>query len=144
MSQYEQFLQKQNLQKKKETQQRLADAQSLHKFNQAVVSASLYKNTQDSDADVGPNSYDAAKAKEAERARLGLLKKQMEEQEAKWKDDYNRLMEENDELKKQGEFAQKEQEWQERYEEALKEKDEAMARMREEQKMQDFIRRKMT
>lgn len=135
MSQYEQFLQKQNLQKKKETQQRLADAQSLHKFNQAVVSASLYKNTEDSDADVGPNSYDAAKAKEAERARLGLLKKQMEEQEAKWKEDYNRLMEENDELKKQGEFAQKEQEWQERYEEALKEKDEAMARMREEQQM---------
>lgn len=134
MSQYEQFLQKQNLQKKKETQQRLADAQSLHKFNQAVVSASLYKNTEDS-ADVGPNSYDAAKAKEAERARLGLLKKQMEEQEAKWKEDYNRLMEENDELKKQGEFTQKEQEWQERYEEALKEKDEAMARMREEQQM---------
>jgi len=131
MSQYDQFILQQNLQKKKDAQQRQADAQSLHTYNQAL--ASLYKGA-DGGTDASPNSsaYDAAKAKEAERAKLGMLKEQMVEQEAKWKEEYDALMEENAKLKKQGEDALQAAQWQERYEAAVKEKDEAMANIEKE------------
>jgi hypothetical protein len=133
MSQYDQFIRQQKLQKKKDAQQRQADTQTLHKYNQAVVTASLYKGA-DGEADFNSKSsaYDAAKAKEAERAKLGLLKEQMAEQEAKWKEEYNALMEENAKLKKQGEDALQATQWQERYEAAMKEKDEAMANIEKE------------
>ena len=131
MSQYDQFILQQNLQKKKDAQQRQADAQSLHTYNQAL--ASLYKGTNGgTDASPNSNAYDAAKAKEAERAKLGILKEQMAEQEAKWKEEYDALMEENAKLKKQGEDALQAAQWQERYEAAVKEKDEAMANIEKE------------
>jgi len=56
----------------------------------------------------------------------------MAEQEAKWKEEYNALMEENAKLKKQGEDALQATQWQERYEAAMKEKDEAMANIEKE------------
>ena len=132
MSQYDQFLLQQNNQKKKDAQQRQSDAQSLHKYNQAVVTASLYTDD-GADFDYSKlSAYDAAKAKEAERAKLGLLKAQLTEQEAKWKEEYNTLMEENAKLKKQGEDALQAAQWQERYEAAMKEKDDAMANIERE------------
>ncbi|KAK1745544.1 hypothetical protein QTG54_003468 [Skeletonema marinoi] len=131
MSQYDQFLLQQNRQKKKDAQQRQADAQSLHSYNQAL--ASLYTGAdKGTDSDSKSSGYDAAKAKEAERAKLSLLKTQMTEQEAKWKEEYDALMEENAKLKKQGEDALQAAQWQERYEAAMKEKDEAMANIEKE------------
>jgi hypothetical protein len=53
----------------------------------------------------------------------------MAEQEAKWKEDYNALMEENAKLKSTGANTQ---EWQQRYEAVMKEKDEGMASMQNE------------
>jgi len=131
MSQYDQFILQQNIQKKKDAQRRQSDAQSLHKYNQAL--ASLYKDA-DGGIDASPKSsaYDAAKAKEAERAKLIMLKAQITEQEAKWKVEYDALMEENAKLKKQGEDALQAAQWQERYETAVKEKDEAMAKIEKE------------
>lgn len=131
MSQYDQFILQQNIQKKKDAQQRQTDAQSLHTYNQAL--ASLYRDADGgTDASSKSSAYDAAKAKEADRAKLSILKEQLTEQEAKWKEEYDALMEENAKLKKQGEDALQVAQWQERYEAAVKEKDEAMANIEKE------------
>lgn len=131
MSQYDEFIRQQNIQKKKDAQQRQTDAQSLHTYNQAL--ASLYRDAYGGiDASTKSSAYDAAKAKEADRAKLSILKAQMTEQETKWKEEYDVLMEENAKLKKQGEDALQASQWQERYEAAVKEKDEAMASIEKE------------
>ena len=103
MSQHDEFILQQNIQKKKDEQ------------------------PDGGDTDPKSSSYDASKITEAERVKLGQLKEQMAEQEGKWKEEYDALMDENAKLKKQGGDALEVAKWQERYEAAVKEKDEAMA-----------------